>query len=317
MARLAALCVAFLSALPLGALAAGHGPRVVVLKSADRAAYASVVAGFSAEVKGEVQELTLDESGDAQRANARLLEKLSQDRPAMVLAVGPTAANAAKRALPQVPIVFCMVPYYEKYALEGPNITGIAMTSDFSVELSLLEALGPQYRRIGILHDPRYSAERIDEARKQARDRAMTIVPLEADTAEKAERVLVNAADKVDALVMVADKTVATESVVRELIAVSQKSKAPLVAISPTEVQEGALLSIAPTPTGIGQQAGRLANRLIHEKVDAGALAVARPEIVEVSLNLSTAKKLGNISDLAQELFKLSAARGYPIKVYP
>lgn len=313
-ARIFSLCFALA---PVAALALGPGPRVVVLKSADRAAYASVVAGFSSEVNGRVAEVTLLEGGEAaQRANARLLQKLSQDPPAMVLAVGPTAANAAKRALTNVPIVFCMVPYYEKYALEGPNVTGISLTGDLGDELSVLEALSPSIRRVGILHDPRYSAQVIEEAKKAARERAISVVPLEAETSEKAERVLLGAAGKVDALLMVADKTVATESVVRELIAFSLKSKLPLVALSPTQVKEGALLSISPTPMAIGQQAGRLANRIVHEKVDPGALAVARPDVLELSLNMGAAKKLGETCDLARELFKIAAAKGYPIKVF-
>src|SRR5512140_2480588 len=107
-ARICSLCLVLA---PVAALAVGPGPRVVVLKSADREAYASVVAGFSSEVNGRVAEVTLLEGGEAaQRANARLLQRLSQEPPAMVLAIGPTAANAAESALTNVPLVFGMVP---------------------------------------------------------------------------------------------------------------------------------------------------------------------------------------------------------------
>jgi len=292
--------------------------RIVVLKSADRAAYAEVVAGFSSEARASVAEVTLREgqSEAIVRENAALLERIAQEGPAMVLAIGPTAANAAKRALTRIPVVFCMVPYFEKYGLEGAHVTGIGMTSDLSVELTVLQSFGAAVRRVGILHDPRYSAKVMEQAREQAAKRGLTIVPLEADSTARAEQVLTASRSKVDALLMVADKTVATEGVVRMLIEKTRTVGMPLVALSPTQVKEGALLSIAPTATGIGQQAGRLANRIVHEKVDPGALAVSAPELLEVALNLSAARKVGTGTDLIEELLKLAAARGFPLRVY-
>ncbi|MDQ3266206.1 MAG: ABC transporter substrate-binding protein [Myxococcota bacterium] len=292
--------------------------RVVILKSADRTAYSQVVAGFSSEARARVSEVTLQEGrGEAvQRENAALLARIAQENPALVLAIGPTAANAAKKALTRTPVVFCMVPYFEKYGLEGANVTGIGMTSDLSVELTMLRSLGEGIRRVGILHDPRYSSQVVAQAVAQAKPRGLTIVPLEADSQSRAEQVLAGARDKIDALLMVADKTVATESLVRLLIGKTRSAGIPLVALSPTQVKEGALVSIAPTPTGIGQQAGRLANRIVHEKVDPGALAVSGPELLEVSWNLSAARGLGSTCELTTELFKLAAARGYPLRVY-
>ena len=43
-----------------------------------------------------------------------------------------------------MPVLFAMVPYFEKYGLEGPNITGIALTSDFTPELAALKAMAPK-----------------------------------------------------------------------------------------------------------------------------------------------------------------------------
>ncbi|MFZ5472084.1 MAG: ABC transporter substrate-binding protein [Myxococcota bacterium] len=288
-------------------------PRVVVVKSSQLAAYTSVVAGFSAEVRGEVTEVVLEEGAGAA---AKTFEKIASDAPALVLAIGPAAANGAKRAFTQVPVIFAMVPYYEKYGLEGPKVTGIALTSDLSVELETLKAVAPGTRRVGVLEDPRYSAKVVREAQEAATRAGLTVVPLEVDSAAKTDKTLEGARGKVDALLMVVDKTVGNAAVVKKLIAFSEEQKIPLVGLSASQVKEGATFSLSPSHTGIGQQAGRLANRILHERVDPGALAVAQPEVLELAMNLSAAKRLGSACDVALEIFKFAAGRGYPIKVY-
>lgn len=298
----------------LASLCAGAAerPRVVVVKSADRTAYSAVVAGFAAELRGQVEEVVLEESGDG----ARVFQRIADSQPALVLAIGPSAAALAKRALTSVPILFCMVPYYEKYGLEGPNVSGIAMTSDLSVQLAALKAVSPNSRRVGILHDPRYSGVVVEEAKTKAREKGMVVVGLEVDSEGQVEKALSSARSKVDALLMVGDKTVATAAVVKQLITFANEERMPLVALSASQVKEGAMLSIAPSPSGIGQQAGRLANRIIHEKVAVGALAVAQPETMDLAMNLTTAKRLGATCDVSLEIFRFAARQSFPIRVF-
>jgi putative ABC transport system substrate-binding protein len=309
-----ALLLSLLLLLPLGARGAGPGgQRVVVLKSSDLAAYAAVVAGFSAEVRGEVSEVLLSEHPDVA---ARQLEAVRAQAPALVLAVGPTAANAGRVGLTEVPLLFTMVPYYERYGLEGPRVTGIALTGDFTQELAALKALAPGTKKVGVLHDPRFSAATVRALQAAAETQKLKVVPLPADSEQQAERVLAGLGARVDALLLVADKTMGSAELVRRLIDFCAAERLPLVALSGSQVREGALLSLAPSYVGVGQQAGRLANRIVHEKVDPGALAVARPEVLELSINLTTARKLGDTGALAERLLHHAAQQGFSLKVY-
>lgn len=303
-----------LLAILLPALArAAERPRIVVVKSSNFAAYASVVAGFSAEARADIEEVTLPEGASAVE---KAFSEIARKKPALVLAIGPVAATAARRHLSDIPVVFTMVPYYEKYDLEAPNVTGIALTNDLSVELATLAAISPSTRRVGILHDPRYSKALIHDARRVADTQSLVIVPLEVDSPARVGKVLSASREKIDALLMIADKTVANAAVVRRLIQFSNDERLPLIALSASQVKEGAMLSLSPSYTGIGQQAGRLANRIVHEKVDPGALAVAQPETLDMAVNLGTARRLGSACDVALEIFKFAARRGYPIKVF-
>jgi putative ABC transport system substrate-binding protein len=307
--------LALLLALLLPGLASAQArPKVVAVKSALLAPYASVVAGFRAEADADVQEVMLDESS---ATAARIFKALAMQKPALVLAIGPLAANAARRSLGEdIPVLFVMVPYFEKYGLEGPNVTGIALTSDYTPELGALKAMSPKVKRVGMLHDPRFSAKQVETAQEAASRLGLSIVPLEVESQARVEKVLGAAAGKVDALLMVADKTVGNAAVVQALIAFASEQKLPLVALTSSQVKEGATLALAPSPTSIGQQAGRLANRIIHERVNPGALAVAQPESMDLAISLPATRKLGSSCDAAMELLRYAAKRDFPVKVH-
>jgi putative ABC transport system substrate-binding protein len=297
-----------------GLVSAQARSKVVAVKSSALAPYASVVAGFRAEANADVQEVMLDESTSTA---ARIFKTLAMQKPALVLAIGPLAANAARRSLGEdIPVLFVMVPYFEKYGLEGPNVTGIALTSDYTPELGALKAMSPKVKRVGMLHDPRFSAKQVQAAQEAASGVGLTLVPLEVEAQPKVEKVLGAAAGKVDAMLMVADKTVGNAAVVQALIAFAAEQKIPLVALTSSQVKEGATLSLAPSPTSIGQQAGRLANRIIHEKVNPGALAVAQPEGMDLAISLTATRKLGSSCDAAMELLRFAAKRDFPVKVH-
>jgi putative ABC transport system substrate-binding protein len=304
------LALSFALAFPAVALA--ERPRVAVVKSAPLAAYAQLVAGFAAEVKAQVDEFTLEEGPDGATAT---LKRVSQGKPALVLAVGPAAAVAARQRFGDVPVLFTMVPNYERYELEGQNTTGIALTSDLSLELSALRALQPKVKRVGIVSDPRFSKPLVDGASQAAQGRGLSIVTLEVDSAAKVERALAGAKGKVDALVIISDKTVGNAAVVEQLLAFGKAEKLPVVGFGAAQVKQGALLSLTPAPLGIGQQAGRLANRVLVEKVDPGALAVANPEGLELHVNLATARRLGSPESFALEAVTFAARQGLPLRV--
>ncbi len=294
---------------------ADERPRVLVLKSAELSAYSAVRAGFSAELsRAQVQEAVLPEGAEAA---VRAVKQWAAGSPALVLAVGPAAANAARTGFGETPVLFCMVPYFEKYGLEGPHLTGISLTNDVGTELSLLSAVSPGVARVGVVHDPRYSVRVVEEAAAAARRQKLAAVPLPLDGPGGLERLLEGLEGKVDALLLVADKTVASAEVVEALIARAKELSLPLMGLSQAQVKGGALLALAPSPVGIGQQAGRLAGRVLFERVDPGALQVVAPEQLELSVNLGTLRQVVRGPEASDRVLKLAASRGHTLKVYP
>lgn len=302
---------ALVAVLVLGPVVAMARPKVVVVRSADLAPYAQVTAGFSAEVKADVSDVLLEEGADAAQ---KALKKVAEQPPALVLAVGPAAAVNARRQFSDVPIVFAMVPYFQKYDLEGANTTGIALTSDLSLELTAARALLPRVKRIGVVVDPRYSKAFVDEATQLAQSRGLSLVPIEIDNLTKLDKALSGAKGRIDALAVVSDKTVANAAVVERLLAFARDEALPVIGLAPGQVKQGALFALAPAPLSIGLQAGRIANRIVVEKVDPGALAVAPPEGVELHVNLGVARRLGLPEGFAGDVLVFAARQGLAVK---
>jgi putative ABC transport system substrate-binding protein len=311
--RLWVLCCALV--IPASALSAGKAdkPEVAVLKSDSLAPYASAVAGFSAECRAEVAEYDLKE--DAARAE-KIIKELKASKPAMIFALGPLAANAAKRAFEDVPIVFAMVPNWEKYGLDAKNVTGVALQRPVKMQLETLKALAQGTKRVGVLYNPRYSKSVVDTAGDAAKALGLNLAATKVESPEEVPEAVRGMAGKVDAVWMIADRSVATPEAVQAIIAFALANKVPVFALSEQQVRDGALVSLSPNYTAIGQQAGKVANRILDDKTSPAALPVAQPEGLDIAINLTTAKRIGVECNLALEIFKFAAKQSYPIRVF-
>ena len=121
---------------------------------------------------------------------------------------------------------------------------------------------------------------------------------------------------KVDALWLVADRTISTREAFQVLLEFSNTNRVPIFSPSPEMVREGALVSISPDFASIGHQAGKLANEIIYRHSQPSSLEVATPDGLEIAINLTTAKRIGVECNIALEVFTFAATHEYRIKVY-
>lgn len=299
-------------ALPAAA-AAAERPAVLVLKSDSLGPYASAVAGFAAECRGEMSEVDVKERGGEPD---RLAAELQQRKPALVFALGPLAANVARRTFDAVPVVFALVPNWEKYGLEGKNVTGVALQQPVRTQLETLKALAQGAKRVGVLYTPRYSKSVVDAAQEAARALSLQLVAAKVESTEEVPDAVRAFAGKVDALWMIADRSVANPEAVRSIIGFALAQKVPVFALSEQQVRDGALVSLSPNYAALGQQAGRIANRILADKASPATIPVAQPEGLDIAINLSTARQISAECGLALEIFKYAAKQGFPIRVF-
>ena len=265
------------------------GQEVIAIKSQDLPLYQLALDGFKKIYSGKLEEFTL--RGDPNPLE-RIGEAIQSRSPYLILSIGLLATQVAKANFQQTPILFCMLFDPERFSLSGPNMTGITLEPSPAELFPRTKAVLPAVKRIGVLYDPEKSGKLIDEATKDAEALGISLVaaPVSSDKAlPNAMRTLLG---KIDLLWMVPDSTVVTPQSLDFLFLFSFENNIPILGFSEDLVRRGAVLAFSPDYTAIGEQAGRLALKILGGE-DPGRLPLRPAEHVRLSINLKTAAKLG------------------------
>lgn len=283
--RIAALAVAVLGA-PVSAAAA----EVAVLKSTDtpawRPALDALRRGASAHALAE-HDLRNDKA-EADRVVAGL-----KGKAAVIVAMGPLAAQAAREGAPEIPMVFCMVQDPARLGLAAaPNVTGVSFQIPIKNQLAAFRLVNPRAVRIGAIYSEANTGTQVAEASKAAGVVRLNLVvkPVasERDVPE-ALRALLKGGDAVDALWIPPDPILLGDESRRYILAETLKAGKPVYSFSAALVAEGALASNGPDLVSIGEQAGELVNRLAAGEKGRIEMLIPRAELV---VNKKIADKL-------------------------
>ncbi len=279
--------LALVIALGLGAPATGFAATVALIKSGTLAPYEQAAAAFSSAYPDPVSAFLLDESDPG-----GLLSRIRATRPAVVVAVGLKAALFARNHLPRVPLVFCVVPNYERFDLAGSSITGVSADVPPERDLAALRSALPGVKRVGLLFGRATGAALARRASAAADAAGITLVEAPVTDLSDLQRVLHDLAGRVDALWLPADPTVATPEVFQTLLELSLAHHKPLLVFSESLVRSGALVAASPDYTWMGAQAAGIVRRIRsgERAGDIGVLPLRRTHVV---LNAATARALG------------------------
>jgi putative ABC transport system substrate-binding protein len=283
--RVTALAAAVLGA-PLSAAAAD----VAVLKSTDtpawRPALDALKRGASAHALTEYD--LRNEKAEADRVVASL-----KGKAAVIVALGPLAAQAVREGAPEIPLVFCMVQDPARLGLAAaPNVTGVSFQIPIRNQLAAFRLVNPRAVRIGAIYSEANTGPQIAEALKAAAVVRLNLVakPVasERDVPE-ALRGLLKGGEAMDALWIPPDPILLGDESRRYIFAETLKAGKPVYSFSAALVAEGALASNGPDMGSIGDQAGELVNRLAAGEKGRIEMLIPRAELV---VNKKIADKL-------------------------
>ena len=282
--RFATLAVATLFASGAGAA------DVAVLKSADSPAWRPSLDGLRrAAAAHNVTEYDL--RGDKAEAD-RVVASL-KGKPAILVALGPIAAQSAHELAPEMPLVFCMLQDPTRLGLVGvPGVTGVSFTIPIKNQLAAFRLVNPRGVKIGVIYNDANVGRLVEEAQKAAAVVRLNIVarPVasERDVPE-ALRSLLKSGEAVDALWIPPDPVLLGDESRRYVLAETLKAGKPVYSFSSALVSEGALVSNGPDLASIGEQAGELVNRIAAGEKGRIEMLVPRAELV---VNKKMADKL-------------------------
>ena len=266
-----------------------YGAEIAVIKSQYLPSYQQAFNGFKKVYAGELR--VFDLKGDPQESE-KVVIKLRKDPPDLILAIGLLAARVAEENFHDIPIVYCMVFDPSRFGLYRKNITGVALDVSPSEMFPRLKELFPNARRIGVLFDPEKTRRTVDLAIKAAQDWGISLIPEEVHSAKDlpdAARILLG---KIDLLWLIPDSTVVTPESLNFIFLTSLEDNLPVVAFSEDLIRAGAVMSLSPDPWTVGEQAGRLVQKVIEGKIPIN-IPHSHAEKIKVSFNMSIAKKIG------------------------
>lgn len=273
--------------------------------------YRTVTTGVAVEAGAALDVYSL--GGDVTRAPDILNRALAKSPP-VIVAIGPKSANAARQAAPRVPLVYCMVPRPENYALSGPRVLGVRLERSYATQLEALKAMAPGVRRVAVVHDPERGARTLQEARLAAAQVDLLLVPVAVRAPHEAAAALEKGASEADALWMVSDPTVLNLQTFEAMLAFAAARKLPFFALNSSFVERGALLAFTVDYGRLGRQVGRLASRAVERGDDSGGLFA--PEETELAINLGAAERLGDAKAFNTRVLGYAAEHKHALRVY-
>ena len=264
---------------------------IAVLKSTDspawRPALDALKRGLSTHSVSEV-----DLRGD--KSEADRVVGLLRGKAAVIVTLGPLAAQAAQNGAPEVPLVACMLLDPTRSGVQAaPGVTGVMFQTPVKNQLAAFRMVNPRGVRIGVIYNADNTGRLVQEALKGAPVVRLTIVE-KAIVSDKdvpqALRALLQGANAVDALWLPPDPLLLGEEARRFLLTETMKAGKPIYTFSAALVAEGALVSNGVDMASIGEQAAELANRLAGtEKAAKIEFLIPRAELV---INKKIADKL-------------------------
>jgi ABC-type uncharacterized transport system substrate-binding protein len=119
----------------------------------------------------------------------------------------------------------------------------------------------------------------------------------------------------IDALWMLPDKSVLNLKGYSILSQFATQNRKPLYVLSKGLVEKGGLLSLSPNYLLVGEQASRIANKVLFSNVPIKYVPISDPDSFTLTLNYTVLKKLDMLNEIAPKVLSFAASKGFMIDV--
>jgi ABC-type uncharacterized transport system substrate-binding protein len=284
---MARACLSLLGFLAWGGAAAAGAAEVALLKSSDVAAWRPTLDAFRKGTAGHTI-TEFDLRGDRSEGE-RVLGAL-RGRGAILVALGPMAAQVARQFQPDAPMIYGMVQDPAKVGLTGASTSGVAFSVPVKNQLAAFRMVYPRGTRVGLMSSDNRTVQEAQKAGSVVRVNVVARAVASERDVPSVLRSLLKGSEAVDALWIPADPILLGDETRRFILAETLKEGKPVFSFSPALVAEGALASNGPDLTSVGEQLADLVNRTAAgDKSAKGILLVPRAELV---INKKIAEKL-------------------------
>jgi putative ABC transport system substrate-binding protein len=288
---LAALCSVFVGAASLQGEEI-RAPKAAILVSQNIRPYIEAVEGMSVVLSetasAKVQVFSLERfKGKSQDV---LTQSLTGEKFNLFVAVGPEAVRFVREepALGKTAWLYSMILNPPRVSGQAETACGIPLDIPAKRQLETISQGLATIKRLGLLYDPRYNSEVFMKAAAEAPSFDLKIVPLKVSSKKDIPVVLKQNWENIDALWLIPDQTVISESIVQYIIKEALFKKIPVIGYNRFFYESGAALAFVFDYEELGRQTGRLAANMLR-----GKACEKETPLFHVWLNLRVIDKLG------------------------
>ena len=266
--------------------------RVAVVVSKNIKPYLDAVEGFksgladNADVKAQVFNL---EKLDA-KERVELFRGRGAKKFALFVAVGPEAVLAVWNGIGKggVSRIYFMVLNPEKIFGFREKVCGIPLNIPVQTQVEMVGRGLPSIRRPGLLYDPELNSDFFRKAAGAASLSGLTIVPLRVSSKKDIPLVLKRQWKDMDALWLIPDRTVISESIVKYVIKEAFLRKVPVIGYNRFFYETGAALAFVFDYKELGLQCAQKALKILSSQD-----CLSTPPLFHVWINERVGEKLG------------------------
>lgn len=204
--------------------------------------------------KHALQVFSADPLKNSQDAN--LAAQVSSFHPDIIIAVGTNSVKFAELCCLNVPLIYSMVIDSRKIAdMKKTNRCGIIMEPDMHQRLQVLLEFNKSAKRIGAVYNPSESNDQFQELQQAARQKNLMLDAIAVSSAKDALPAIEAVVGRVDAFMLLFDKSVLVPQVLEYLFSCSFRSKVPVIGLSEKYTSLGSLFSLQYDVKDLGREA--------------------------------------------------------------
>lgn len=239
------------------------------------------------------------QNAQGDQANLKTISSSMAKKADLVIAIATPSAQAIMSEAPDIPIVFSVVTDPVKAGLvsdlttPNANITGTSDRVDIAQQINLLASIKDNTKTIGLIYNSSEanSKAQIDDARAAIKKTGLKVKEVNVTTTNDIKQSMESLVNKVDAIYVGNDNTVAAGMSLVSSIAIEHKI--PLVAASKEQVDNGALASYGIDHHLIGKETAFMAYDILNNNKTVKDIPIKVFTEYELYINKDTAKKIG------------------------
>ena len=262
---------------------------IAILISDNLPEYQEPAQAFIEAYGGTTQTFHLE--GDKGKA-LKITRDLREDPPLMVFAIGAKAAYITKQELPFIPMVYAMIHEPSKYGIYGDNVTGISNNPAPELTLAQFRLFVPKAKTIAFFISESASIEVVSNATETAKSMGFKTKLIRVNSSMELRKSLSYISKEADAIWLLPDPLIITPENFHYISSIATRSKIPVLTNSELLTQAGALMSITPDRSGVGQQAADIINAMLQDEAEYGG-STFLPETPHITFNEGTQKNIG------------------------